>query len=161
MTEVEINRELIEQWLEALKSGNYKQVQGKLRTPEAERPGHCCLGVLADIVAPDNWVIDTAEGPFGEVLAWQDPVDRAENDIQEEPWTKFWEALSRWDGWNLDAMRSKWSEFTREREDGMTVEQVASYSTPLVPNMLAYANDKFNNVTNYQKPIALIEAGLS
>ncbi len=44
-------------WVEALRSGEYKQVSGILRAHfYEESPKHCCLGVLCDIVNPDGWV---------------------------------------------------------------------------------------------------------
>lgn len=39
-------------WVEALRSGRYKQGRDQLRTEHDE---FCCLGVLCDIVAPDEW----------------------------------------------------------------------------------------------------------
>lgn len=47
-----MNRELKTKWLEALRSGKYKQGRSALRTIQDE---FCCLGVLCDIVAPDAW----------------------------------------------------------------------------------------------------------
>ena len=47
-----MNRELKTKWLEALRSGKYKQGRMALRTIQDE---FCCLGVLCDIVAPDAW----------------------------------------------------------------------------------------------------------
>lgn len=42
---VAINTDLIVGWVAALRSGEYKQATGRLRTPE----GWCCLGVLTDL----------------------------------------------------------------------------------------------------------------
>lgn len=41
-----MKQEYVKQWVEALRSGEYKQSQGQLRTDE----GYCCLGVLSAIV---------------------------------------------------------------------------------------------------------------
>ena len=38
-------------WLEALRSGNYKQTTGVLKNDE----GFCCLGVLCDIMDNSKW----------------------------------------------------------------------------------------------------------
>ncbi len=38
-------------WVEALRSGKYKQGRDHLRTGDA----YCCLGVLCDLLAPDLW----------------------------------------------------------------------------------------------------------
>lgn len=43
--DLKFTKEIKEKWLNALKSGEYKQVRGQLRT----NFGHCCLGVLAEI----------------------------------------------------------------------------------------------------------------
>lgn len=46
-------------WLEALRSGKYTQTQGVLRRDKpADRrsAGHCCLGVLCDVIDPTRWM---------------------------------------------------------------------------------------------------------
>jgi ASC-1-like (ASCH) protein len=45
LEDLKFTKELKENWLNALKSGKYKQVNGQLKDYE----GHCCLGVLAEI----------------------------------------------------------------------------------------------------------------
>lgn len=46
-------------WVEALRSGEYKQGHGRLMT----QSGHfCCLGVLADLEVDDDWVWVTRHG---------------------------------------------------------------------------------------------------
>jgi hypothetical protein len=39
-------------WIEALKSGRYKQGQQRLRSTSEH---FCCLGVLADLIDPNAW----------------------------------------------------------------------------------------------------------
>lgn len=46
-----MNIELKAKWLEALRSGKYKQSQGFLNTLN----GMCCLGVLCDVVDSSKW----------------------------------------------------------------------------------------------------------
>lgn len=53
-----MTKELKDQWLTALRSGEYKQGKGTLK--QQQSPGtsdctYCCLGVLCDIVGPENW----------------------------------------------------------------------------------------------------------
>ncbi len=48
-----MNRKWKKKWIEALKSGEYKQCQEKLRAKSGRR--YCCLGVLADIADPEGW----------------------------------------------------------------------------------------------------------
>ena len=40
-------------WIEALRSGQYRQTQARLRTSDGL--GHCCLGVLCDISGQGEW----------------------------------------------------------------------------------------------------------
>lgn len=46
-----MNKEIKQKWVEALRSGEYKQGKGTLRTNNL----FCCLGVLCDITFPDKW----------------------------------------------------------------------------------------------------------
>lgn len=64
---VAINTDLIIDWVAALRSGEYKQGSGRLRTPE----GWCCLGVLTDL-AIKRGLIDAEwhEGPDGGYSRW-------------------------------------------------------------------------------------------
>lgn len=59
MEELKFTKELKSKWLEALKSGEYKQGQGALKeiSLETGETKHCCLGVLAEVC---NWKIDTS-----------------------------------------------------------------------------------------------------
>lgn len=47
-----LDPELKAKWLEALRSGQYKQGQKCLRTDDN---CYCCLGVLADVMDPSKW----------------------------------------------------------------------------------------------------------
>ena len=46
-----MNADIKAKWLEALRSGNYRQGYNELRC----RNRHCALGVLCDIIDPDGW----------------------------------------------------------------------------------------------------------
>jgi hypothetical protein len=46
------NKELVKQWIEALRSGNYQQTQYKLRERGLNSDSYCCLGVLCEIAKP-------------------------------------------------------------------------------------------------------------
>jgi hypothetical protein len=49
-----MNQQVKTKWLDALRSGNYHQTQGRLRDTE----GFCCLGVLCDLYTKEkglNW----------------------------------------------------------------------------------------------------------
>ena len=45
-----MNSQVKEKWIAALRSGEYEQGDGKLRT----RKGYCCLGVLCDLYSKEN-----------------------------------------------------------------------------------------------------------
>jgi hypothetical protein len=47
--------ELKEKWIKALRSGEYTQGRGALRSTTKNGTCYCCLGVLADIVDHDAW----------------------------------------------------------------------------------------------------------
>jgi len=56
------------EWLDALLSGDYKQAWEVLRThPGIEQVGHCCLGVLCDLIDPHGWSEDNYAHTFGMV----------------------------------------------------------------------------------------------
>jgi len=50
-----MQKELKDKWVTALRSGDYEQAIGGLKVYEDDRLGHCCLGVLCDIVDKDGW----------------------------------------------------------------------------------------------------------
>jgi len=45
---------LARKWVDALRSGKYRQTQGHLR----DYKGFCCLGVLCDVFDPTRWTHD-------------------------------------------------------------------------------------------------------
>lgn len=45
-------KEVIEHWIKALRSGEYKQAQNKLKN--TQKNSFCCLGVLCDLAAKDG-----------------------------------------------------------------------------------------------------------
>lgn len=48
-----MDAELKKKWIGALQSGQYKKGIGCLRDLE---DNYCCLGVLADVLYPDEWI---------------------------------------------------------------------------------------------------------
>lgn len=49
--EGELNQEIKEKWVKALRSGGHEQGVGSLRRGDR----FCCLGVICDIVDPEGW----------------------------------------------------------------------------------------------------------
>lgn len=46
------NKELVKLWVEALRSGQYRQIADRLRRELDTGYGYCCLGVLCEIAKP-------------------------------------------------------------------------------------------------------------
>ena len=44
-----MNQEIKAKWVAALRSGDYKQTTGELRSGDEDSHGYCCLGVLCEI----------------------------------------------------------------------------------------------------------------
>src|SRR6478736_6363757 len=59
-------RALVIQWITALESGEYQQGAGYMGTKGDERnpDTYCCLGVVCNIAAPDEW-FDHGNGRYG------------------------------------------------------------------------------------------------
>lgn len=54
-----MDKELLNKWLTALRSGEYKQTKYKLKeTNPDEGLGHCCLGVLCEVIDPTKFNSD-------------------------------------------------------------------------------------------------------
>lgn len=54
-----MNREVIQQWVTALESGEYRQTTGTLRNiAEDGTPQYCCLGVLCDLAVKANVITE-------------------------------------------------------------------------------------------------------
>lgn len=47
-----MNPDVKKRWIEALRSGDYKQGRGWLRNIDDE---YCCLGVLENLIQPEGW----------------------------------------------------------------------------------------------------------
>ena len=47
--------ELLNKWVDALRSGGYQQGKHRLRSGEKGNYRYCCLGVLCDITDPNDW----------------------------------------------------------------------------------------------------------
>jgi hypothetical protein len=74
-----MTKPLIKRWVEALRSGAYRQTTaGGLRmlrrTGNVEKCGYCCLGVLAELVDPLAWV-PTPSDMYNERYQWREPTE--------------------------------------------------------------------------------------
>jgi hypothetical protein len=50
-----MNQDVKKRWVEALRSGKYKQNKNKLRTKDGNEYYYCCLGVLCDLYYENGW----------------------------------------------------------------------------------------------------------
>jgi hypothetical protein len=75
---MKVNKNIIKRWVEALRSGKYRQVTGSLRKDdrntqgEACNTGFCCLGVLTDMYIKEHKQDDTKSGRWVFRLTKQD-----------------------------------------------------------------------------------------
>lgn len=83
-----VNKERIQLWVDALKSGDYEQTDGELQN----KYGYCCLGVACKI-AVDNGCVVKVEKSIGgiESVAY----DESEGDLPES--VKNWYGLEKSD----------------------------------------------------------------
>jgi len=56
-----MKKEVMEQWVKALRSGDYKQCEGALQDASGN---YCCLGVLCDISKLTEWQDGSGYGPM-------------------------------------------------------------------------------------------------
>lgn len=68
-----MDKEWKKKWLEALRSGKYKQGQNELRSKDNS---FCCLGVLCDIAGGGEWSKETGEDPGGRLWYYKSNGDR-------------------------------------------------------------------------------------
>lgn len=59
-----MNQEVKKKWIEALKSGKYKQTANRLR----DNTGYCCLGVLCDLYSKEKNIDDFIKREGGDFL---------------------------------------------------------------------------------------------
>lgn len=57
-SDVQMDPDLKQRWVESLKSEKYQQATGRLRSQTSEHEGFCCLGVLCDIIDSKKWSLD-------------------------------------------------------------------------------------------------------
>lgn len=63
-----MNQEVKKLWIEALRSGEYKQATGQLRCDD----GFCCLGVLSDLYKKDHSDCDWGGGSYSYFVIYRE-----------------------------------------------------------------------------------------
>lgn len=109
-----MNKELKQKWLAALRSGEYKQGEGKLYNPLDN--SYCCLGVLCDLVRDPKEDWQKCENQYMITI----------NDIEigQNGW-----AMSFGDGPIPDGFPLAWHQkrIAVRNDDGQTFEQIADW----------------------------------
>lgn len=106
-----MNLEVKAKWLEALRSGKYKQGVGSLKQLHEDEIKHCCLGVLCDLARLEGIVIETTNT---EVYSFE-----SDNESQYlYPPT----AVYKWAGLTDDEAKP----YARNNDEGYTFHQIAN-----------------------------------
>lgn len=84
-----MNPEWKAKWVTALRSGDYEQGVGSLM---AQR-GFCCLGVLCNIINPDNWDSNEAKASYAYEYDEDHPEAHWDRDVSTAPedHTDYWD----------------------------------------------------------------------
>lgn len=113
-----MNTQIKEKWVNALRSGEYAQTDGNLRTTV----GYCCLGVLCDLYAKEHSV----EWTYRDYSNLNDPVDILESQINGR--------VPEGDYYHFDdeeeilpEVVSKWAGLNGNRTPGLQVPSDESY----------------------------------
>lgn len=77
------NQQVIKQWVDALRSGEYKQATGRLgrhdswtdHYGETYQPGHCCLGVLCELAAKAGVITRVEDPAFQGLIKYDSEVN--------------------------------------------------------------------------------------
>ena len=78
-----MDRKLKQRWLDALRSGRYRQTDSSLKTQfgRIAEPHYCCLGVLIEIEAPEEFVRD---GSGLATLRWELPANADDPNVDDD-----------------------------------------------------------------------------
>ena len=120
---INMQKELKEKWVEALRSGSYNQCAGLLRSVD----GFCCLGVLADVANPYGWDFDTDNEDDEKTLRYYHKFgDQSNGDGNIMLGEKWWVEVS---GRDLDTM----SELASLNDEGNPFTFIADVIEAKIP----------------------------
>lgn len=111
-----MKKKIKEQWIEALRSGEYQQTAGCLHSEN----GFCCLGVLTDLYLKEfdeDW---TAGDPSDEVLSYH--IDGEYNYLLED--VKIWAGLDS-ESPMIVMQDSKKTALANLNDEGKTFDEIA------------------------------------
>lgn len=104
-----MNKEAKQKWIEALRSGEFKQTQGALKRKEVDNFKYCCLGVLCEIQDDVGW-------------RSSDGIKYANYHDSESCLFLPFDLLT-----DLNIKESDQSELVDMNDDGKTFEEIADY----------------------------------
>lgn len=115
-----MNQEIKKRWVAALRSGSYKQRNGRLRYTEGDlETKYCCLGVLCDIVKDElglEWVEQ------GTILGRTACIP---NTICEYTGVHAWGEFARTDNQCVERDNYKFSNLAHMNDNGFSFEEIA------------------------------------
>ena len=130
-----MNPEIKAMWLDALRSGKYKQAQGVLHLINENEPSYCCLGVLCDLAIKNGVKLDIEHDRKTETLSSVVSYDGMMDMLPK--------AVMEWSG-----LETNNGTFTEEFDDG-------PYGLPRLAELsLAEEND---NGTSFEHLANIIE----
>lgn len=106
------NEIVIREWVDALRSGDFKQVEGKLAKQTDGGTGYCCLGVLCEIAVKHEVIeppVNAVDG-FGDEHPWF--AYGKDNDADELP-----DEVKEWAGLPSSNPEVEYTLTEEERED--------------------------------------------
>jgi hypothetical protein len=118
-----LNKENVQKWVAALRSGDYKQTKGVLRKSDTNEM--CCLGVLCDLYSKENdkgkWGNHVGSVPFRE--------GEVQGQVFDEDGTTFTSMpppeVTNWSGMGLSRDNGFWSNLADANDAGATFEEIA------------------------------------
>lgn len=132
-----MNQEIKARWLEALRSGDYKQTDGYLNISSAipeddEFDGYCCLGVLCEIAVADG-VIQKQRVSENSFFEYGNP-DKGDWDysvlpVSVQDWAGLTESNPSVNAIEADddPLADNWMPLSEPNDNGMTFDQIADW----------------------------------
>lgn len=133
-----MNQEIKARWLEALRSGEFKQTNGYLSIQSAipdddQFDGYCCLGVLCEIAVADGVVVKqrVGENSFFEYgNPEKDDWDYSVLPLSVREWAGLQEANPSVNALDKDAdadLMDFWCPISEPNDNGSTFSQIADW----------------------------------
>lgn len=142
------NKEAVKKWVEALRSGNYKQGKGALRVTQGRKlsPSEdrfCCLGVACDLAEREGVMLDVGFTPLPHDGVWDVSYDGDHLELPEavQDWLGIHESnplIERYGLVDRAGLRG------RERPDAYRFK-LDDYNNPDLNRTLAEINDDVDN----------------